>query len=394
MGGILDRYLFRQAALRLAAFTVIILVILTLENASRLAADVDRSNAPFRLLARLSLALVPEHLSAALPVALLLAIALSVRAMALRGEWQILPAAGMGRNRALLGLIALAIVVSGLVLADRFEWLPAGDRALDATYLDLRTGKYGLPLPIGESIALDDKTTLFVSGSDGTGQLTGVVIQRDDRTFFAARARVFDEVDKVALILSRGVGVIRFANGAAERFRFDTLRIAGQPPVIGTVVNNFRHRLDRLSADGLVRLAKTGDPASANAALMALMMRLDSALFCLLLPWMGAILGTPASRRHTAVGIGLGILLVVAHLKSAAFVEDAFAAHALVAEVVHALCWLAMIRSLVLAETRHGEGFVETAFSRVARALVPDEGARQRGRVWFARHRAGRNAAW
>lgn len=360
LAGVIDRYLFFGVGLRLLAVTLIILVILTLENISRLAADVQRSDAPLRLLGRLSLALLPEHLSAALPIGLLLAVALTVRRMALLGEWQILQAAGMSRNRTLVAPFSVALLATGLVLADRLELRPAGGRALDAIYSDLRAGVFGVPLPIGEAVPLDDLTTLFASGAGEDAKLTGVMVQRGDHVFLASSARVTrNGAGEVVLILSHGINLVRLDGNSVRRMSFETMRIAGRPPVIGLVGNDFRHRLDRQPTSGLLRLIGGTDAAVGDAALMALVMRIDAALFCLLVPWIGVVLGLPAARLQTAVGIGSAILLVVAHLKSAAFVEDRFADHAIVAGLLHFLCWAGLVRGLLWLEARHGEGFAE-----------------------------------
>lgn len=367
MVGIVDRYVTRGIALRFLAVLGIVVAMLSLENVARLSADVERSNAPLLLLARLTAALIPEHLSAAIPIALMLAVALVVRQMALRGEWQILAAAGMSRTRRMAAPMAFAVLAAGLLLCDRLEWRPAGERALDDTYLALRAGDFGVPLPIGEAVSIDPATTVFVSESDGEGHLQGVIVKRDDQVYSAPLATIGHGAGGVLLTLSNGVSVARLKDGSTERAAFSTIQLHGAPPMIDMVGDDFRHRLDRSSTMGLARLARTSDVATAQAAVTALVMRFDAALFCLVIPWIATIVGVPARRRQGAAGLAVSVLLVAAHLKSAAFVEDNFAGYIVFAEFSHLAFWASVAAGLTGIERRYGEGFLDVVAAHVAR---------------------------
>ncbi len=169
----------------------------------------------------------------------------------------------------------------------------------------------------------------------------------------------------------------RLADNSVRRVNFDAMRIVGARPVIGMVENDLRQRLDRQSTGDLLRLARGKDAAVGDAALTALVMRIDAALFCLLIPWFGVVLGLPAPRLRTGIGIGAGILLIVAHLKSAAFVADQFTAHAVVAGLVHLSCWIGLVQGLLWIEKRHGEGFAEELLAQLVRKVWPFLGASQ-----------------
>ncbi len=371
MGGLLDRYLFRGVALRFLAVAGIVIVMLSLENVARLAADVEQSDAPLELLGRLSLALIPEHLSAAIPIALLLGVALTVRQMALRGEWQILPASGMSRGRAMAGPLAVAMLAAGLLLADRLELRPAGLRSLDATYLDLKAGRLGVPLPVGQAVPLDEHTTAFVSAVGADGRLAGVLVRRGAQSYAAPSADISRGANGgIILTLLNGTSIAPQDDGSIRRLSYATMRIAGHPPMIALTGNDFRHRLDRASAGGLLRLSASPDRATGQAAFAALAMRVDAALFCLAVPWMALVLGMPARRRTTGAGLAIGILLMVAHLKTAVLVEDLFATWIVAAELVHLACWAGIAFALLRLETRYGEGFAERGFALAIRAIA------------------------
>jgi lipopolysaccharide export system permease protein len=366
LGGVLDRYMFAKVAGRFAMVVGIILTILSLENFNRLLSDVQRTGDPMLLLGRLTLALLPEHLSAAVPVGLMLAVALSVRQMVLRAEWQILGAARMGRLRMLAGPLAFAVLVAGFQLAVRMELRPAGERGLDSIYREVQLGTHGLFLPTGEPIPLDAMTTLFVTRvGDGGDQLEDVVVRRGEDMFSAPVAEVdFVPEGGVRLMLRDGTGFVHHRDGSLKRVRFDAMQVLGSPPVIGMVGDDARHRLDRSTTAELIALARNGSPAERDGAWAAMVMRVHSALFCLLLPWLALVLGKPPRRAEGAAGIGVGLVLVVLQLKSAAMIEDRFAHHIVIAEMIHLALWVALAVALTRLEDRYGEGFIDSLASR------------------------------
>lgn len=390
MAAVLDRMLARAVAQRMLVVIALIVAILSLENVQRLTTDLQRTIDPMHLLGRLSLLLIPEHLSAAIPVALLLGVALTVRKLAIDGEWQIFAGAGVSRRRLLLAPLAVALVAGGVQLALRMEIRPAGERALDALYGDIRTGAHGIPLPIGEPIAIAPDTTLFISGvHQHTGQrpmLAEAVVTRGDTVFGAPIADIVRSGDgTVAIDLIDGTAVTRSGDGTTRTVAFHRLRLSGSPEMIGLVGKDFRHQLDRRNAAELIALARIGAPDVRAAAISAFAMRLDSAMFCLAIPLFALVLGHPGRRCTSAVGIGVGIVLIVAHLKSSAFVEDRFASHAIPAMLLHLTAWLALGIGALALERRFGEGFVERAAARMAMAgrARPIGDARPRGvRRW------------
>jgi lipopolysaccharide export LptBFGC system permease protein LptF len=337
----IDRYLLRGLAGRFAATVAAVLTILALENAGRLAADLQHTRQPLLLLARLSLLLVPEHLAIAVPVAILLATALTVRAMTLRGEWQMFAAGGLSPWRIARAPMLLAVLVAGVQLADRLEWRPAGESGLDALYREVVAGRHGAGLPIGQPIRLDAATTLFIAGASGE-RLTGLFVQRGDDSFAAPLARLSAGAGGQATIDLQG-GVFVHRNGARlRRLHFGHLSLDARLPMAAMAKANARQRLDRQGLFGLWRqaVAGGGDGIAATAALVT---RIDDALFCLLLPWLGIALGQPPRRSQAGAGIVAGLVLVVLHLETSAFVEDHLASYALVAGVGHVALWTAAV---------------------------------------------------
>ncbi|WP_375396560.1 LptF/LptG family permease [uncultured Sphingomonas sp.] len=369
----IDRYLFRQAALRFAAVIAIVVVIMTLENGPRLAADLSHTDTPWALLWNLSADLVPEHLAIALPVATLLAVALTARSLALRGEWQVFATAGLAPARIMAAPLALALLAAVALLWNGLELRPRGEQRLDALYKDIATGAHGVVLPLREPVRLDAETTLVADGiaADAPGELTGIVIRRDATVITAARANVAsDGQGGIALRLTEGTSIETRADGSVRQMSFGALTLHGRPPGLKLVAGNLRHRLDRLDGAALWRLTSGAGPAAVrDAAGAALLGRVEGAIFCLLLPWIAIAVGVPPRRRPGGPALLVGVGLIVLHLQTAALVEDRWAAHALLANALHLAAWTAAAWGLSRLVRRHGDGAIDLFIERTIAVL-------------------------
>ena len=355
----------------MAAVIAVVVIVMTLENAPRLTADLQRADAPARLLARLSIDLIPEHLAIALPIATLLAVALTVRTLAGRGEWQMLAAAGMSPARRMAAPMALATLAAAAMLGNGLVLRPLGERNLDALYLELVAGGHGVAVPLREPVPLDATTTLIAEDAgEAPGTLQGVLIRRGATTMAAETARVVaDGRGGIALLLGPGVSVERRTDGSARRVHFRRLTLRGRPPIIDLVPGNLRHRLDRLGGIALATLVReTAATPVREAAFAALSARVDAAWFCLLLPWIAVAVGVPPRRQAGGAAMLVGILLIVLHLETTALVEDHLASHALIATLVHVLGWTGIAAAIVRLVDRHGDGAIDLAIGRMVRA--------------------------
>lgn len=344
---IVDRYLLRQVAVRYVAVVTVVVSLLLLENAHRLAGDLVDTTDPLRLLGRLSLMLVPEHLAVASPVALFLAVALTVRALAMRGEWQMFAVGRMSPARTLLAPLMLAVAVAGLQLAVRLEWRPGGERQLDALYHQIASGEHGTPIPTREPLVLAPGTTMVADGAsrqDGVVMLHDVVVHQAGDVLYAPRAAVVS-MTRGGIVLDLQAGTVVHVTGRDRwrRIGFAHLNVGGAAPGLALTTGNARLRLDRLGASDL--WARAVDPAvtDRDAARAALMARIESAVFLLLLPWLGMILGAPPLRRHGAAGLLVGIALIVVHGQAAGAIEDNLARVAVPAAIVHLLAWIGVV---------------------------------------------------
>lgn len=382
---VVDRYLFGQVARRYAAVVAVVVIVLMLENVHRLAADLVETTRPLHLLGRLSLLLAPEHLAIANPIALFLGVALTARALTQRGEWQMFAASGLSPARTLLAPMLLAMLAAGVQLSDRLDWRPSGERGLDALYREIATGEHGTPVRTREPLALDDATTLLAEGASRDGGnvvLQHVVVRQAGDILYAPRAAVVS-VARGGIVLDLQGGTAMHAVGGDrwQRIGFDHLDVGGSPPGLGMVAGTIRQQLDRLSLTDLWRQATgaaPGDPDRARAALVA---RVESGLFLLLLPWLGLTLGAPPLRRQGGAGLAAGILLIVAHQQLGAAVEDHLAGIAVLAGALHLLLWTGIVAGAAPGTAAAVRGIARL---RPLRPALPILGAKVGRRVALA----------
>ena len=281
--------------------------------------------------------------------------------MTLRGEWQIFAASGMSPARTLLAPMVLALLTTGIQLGDRLEWRPNGERGLDALYREIATGEHGTPVRTREPLRLDDNTTMLAEGAsreDGNVVLRNVVVHQAGDILYAPRAAVVSLAKGgIVLDLQGGTAMHSIGPDSWRRVAFSHLHVGGTPPGLGMIDGNARQQLDRLSTGGLLARA-TADSVDRDQARAALVARIESGLFLLLLPWLGMTLGAPPLRRHGGTGLAIGILLIVAHQQLAAAIEDHLAGVAIVAGALHLLLWAAIVASAgaILAATDRAIG--------------------------------------
>lgn len=365
---ILDRYVAREIARNYLLVLLTIIAILSLENSIRLASAVRGTDAPGLLLAQLMATLLPEYLGIGIPVATFLAVAMAIRALSLRSEWQMLEALGVRPRRYMAVPMLLALVSAIVLLGVRLEVQPAGESALDRVSLEIVRGFHGLHIVSGEAIQLGDTTLVAERVQDaGPGVLEKVLVQRASDVLSAAQAIISIAPNgDFEITLADGHWLRRHPDGREQKILFDRYSVrlpgmAGLPPK-GAV-----ERMDRLGSAALLAgiARETGRDRPVAAAFAG---RVESAYFCMLLPVFAMALAAPPRRRPGGAGILLGIVLIVLHLKGAAAVEAA-SEFPVLGAALHALLWTGIALLLARGTLRYGAGYVDVWFGDRAAQL-------------------------
>ena len=349
---ILDWYIFRQTAGTLAVIVGIVMSLMVLEHLPRLLEVTRLSGHRGYIVMQTVAGLVPEYVGIGLLVGLYLAIALTVRRLVLRGELDAIEASGVGPLRWMRIPGAMSLAIAALTLANQGWIMPSGEARLAEIGSRVAAGDFGYNLRAGEFIDLgSDHMLLFDSVESETGYLTGLLLRSEDRTLSAAKGRLSVAPDGETMIQLFDGQSIGGKDGRVLSFhsmiyRTDKPGSAATPEV---------HASDRLRLVPLDELISSTNRLEQSAAYA----RLLWPLLVLLMPVLAFVFGKPPNRSSSAMGMLVGLALVVTCVKAIAAVSESHLPMpgALAAGV--ALSWVFIAAALLKLDRQHGRGFLE-----------------------------------
>ena len=384
---LIDRYLTKQIAIPLIGTLLLAAMLLVLDKMLRLFDFVVTAGGPVSVVWRMLANLLPEYFSLGIPIGLMLGILLAFRKLALSSELDALRGIGIGFGRLLRVPYAYAV---GLMLLNLFivGWLqPWTHYGYERLRFDLRSGALGASMKVGEFNQLGKRMTLRIDRSEDRGtQLHGIFVQVDDRsgTSVAATAQhgrflSTDDPDVILFRLEKGRLIQDSPKFAAPRtLSFDLYDL----PINLPRVDSFRSRgheeleeltLPELFRDGYLRDVPQEQRLGAQANFH---FRVAEVLMMLMLPLLAVALAVPPKRSSSALGIFMGIVIVVAYHKVNQYAEQAASQGRM--EPILAL-WIPLIALAalifwmyhVLAHRPGGQpiGAIEWAFTKAARSV-------------------------
>ena len=384
---LIDRYLTKTIAIPLIGTLLLAAMLLVLDKMLRLFDFVVTAGGPVSVVWRMLANLLPEYFSLGIPIGLMLGILLAFRKLALSSELDALRGIGAGFGRLLripyaytVGLLLLNLFIVGWVQ----PWAHYGYERLR---FDLRSGALGASMKVGEFNQLGKRLTLRIDRSEDRGtRLHGIFVQVDDRsgTQVAATAEQgrflsTDDPDVILFRLEKGRLIQDSPKFQAPRtLSFDLYDL----PITLPRVDNFRMRgqeeleeltLPELFRDGYLRDVPEEQRLGSQANFH---FRIVEVVMMLMLPLLAVALAVPPKRSSSALGIFIGIVIVVAYHKVNQYAEQAAARGAM--EPILAL-WvpLLLLSGLifwmyhVLAHRPGGQpiGALERVFTVAARSI-------------------------
>lgn len=349
---LLDRYLLRQSAGTLASVFGIVISLMMFEHFARLLDIVSLSGRKTYIVTQSMLALLPEYAGVGLLFGLYLAIALTVRRLSLRGEFDIIQATGISTYRWMRVPALLALLVSALLLLTQGWLMPAGEQRLTAIARQMEEGQFGYALEAGKFTDLGKGITVrFADVDPQTHELRGVFFRTTDTTFTASRGRIgFDLANHVLVDLKDG-SALNGTNGETlsfSGFHFENGAQGAQDAKRADAAE----RRKMLTLPALLSSHDNGDKAAAWS-------RLLWAAFALVVPFIAAALGKPLRRSSTSLGLMLGVVLLVTFIRSTGFVAATASARPGIVALGTAVAWGAAVSAIVCGERRYGAGFID-----------------------------------
>ena len=383
-----DRYLARLIALPLLATLVISAMLLLLEKMLKLFDFVVNEGGPVSVVWAMLGNLIPQYLGLGIPIGLLLGILLAFRKLALSSELDALRGIGVGYGRLLRVpyLYAIPLAVINLFIVGYLE--PYTHYRYEGLRFDLKSGALGAAIKVGEFNRLGRNLTLRIDRSENEGtQLHGIFVQMEDAKGMSVAATAehgrflsTDDPDTILFRLTKGRLVQDSPNFPTPRtLAFDLYDL----PISLPMIDQFRRRggteSDELYLHELWRIGYGGVVTDLHQKLEAqskLHFRLVEVLMMLMLPLLAVALAVPPKRSSSALGIFVGILIVVAYHKVNQYALQA-GTNGQIDPFVALWVPLVLLSALivwmyyVLAHKPGGQpiGALERAFAKVGRAM-------------------------
>jgi len=348
----LDRYVFRQTIGTFLSVIGIVMSIMVLEHLPRLIEITRLSGHRGYIVAQSVAGLLPEYIGIGLVVGLYLAVALTVRRIALRGELEAIQAIGVSPWRWMRMPLLLALAAAGLCLVNQGWIMPAGEARLERIGQRMAIGDFGYNLTAGQFVDLGNGNVLtFQAVEPATGYLQGIFLKAEERTFSALRGRLSIAPDGEAIIdLIDGQAV---QSGEGQVLSFRNIRYRTRKP--GVADDTRRTATDDLQLKPLDALLASGTARDRATALA----RLLWPLLALVIPVLAFVFGKPPRRGNGAVGIIVGLTLLVLFLKMISLLGDLQSETPEKLALAIALGWGAIAVILLKMEATIGQGFVD-----------------------------------
>jgi lipopolysaccharide export system permease protein len=332
---LIDRYLARSIAVPLFGTLILAAMLLVLDKMLRLFDFVVTAGGPVSVVWKMLANLLPEYFALGIPIGLLLGILLAFRKLALSSELDALRGIGVGYGRLLRVPYAYTAVLMFLNLMIVGYIEPYSEYRYEGLRFDLRSGALGASIKVGEFNHLGRRLTLRVDRSEKKGtQLHGIFVQIDDRAGRSVAATAqhgrflsTDDPNTNLFRLSEGRLIQDSTKFSTPRtLSFDSYDL----PINVPRTEAFRGRgneNDELTINELFRVGYLADAPRAErvAAQANFNFRLVEVLMMVMLPLLAVALAVPPKRSSSALGIFIGIVMVVAYHKINQYGEQAAA---------------------------------------------------------------------
>ena len=373
MFGRVDRYILRLVLKPMITVISIALMLLLLDNLLRLFDFTMTKGQPAWVVTTMLAALLPEYLGLAIPIGVLVGLALTIRRLAIEHELEALFNAGLSHFRVLRTPMLLAGVLTLATFLTIGFIQPKAEYTLQNLLYQVRTGQFGMSIKSGEYLHLTDNVTLRVQEVDKTKRLMKSVflkVREADKSELALTAlsgqlyRGGDHSNHTVILhLEDGVAIHKTPEAVTPdvvRFRdYDFPIHLPDPP-------SFRKRGDRnneLTLNELWSLGhdKTADEATRKVARGHFHRRLIHIALVLALPFLALAMGIPPNRTTSVAGLVMGLASYIIVLKSLDFVVSSSLPH--VPEILWAMFagYSAFCFAMYRATVRGGHPFNSAA---------------------------------
>ncbi len=315
----IDKYILRETILPLVVTLGISALLLLLEKMLSLFDFVINQGGPIDIVWRMLGNLMPQYLTLVLPLSMFLGVLLAVRKLALNSELDALLATGMSLNRIVVPsfYIAVFLLIINVIVVGFIQ--PYSRYTYQGLVFDIRSGALGASIKAGEYTDLGDGLTLRIEESRNSGrELIHIFAQQESangriQSISAQKGSFFVSPDQRYLILRLYNGTIIDLDLSKSRpniVNFDMHDLPLDVPNFAT----FRDRGEEAGEMTIIELwqARNSDDPAIIATLHS---RTARALSILIVPFLAIPLGLVAKRSGRALGITVGVVILLIYHK-------------------------------------------------------------------------------
>jgi len=328
-----DRYIFKLVLMPMLGTLALAASLLVLDKMLRLFEVVADEGGPIGVIFRMLANLLPEYMSLAIPLGLMLGILFAFRKLATSSELDVMRAVGLGYTRLLRVPFIITLVLVGLNFLLVYFVQPVARYDYSRLSFELQSGALGASIKVGEFTTLEDRTALRIEESRDNGRELGGIFARvtqpdGDMLSISARQGQFlaneEEPNTIILRLTDGTIVQDQASIPTPR----VLSFASYDlPIDLPEIERFRTRGGAEREYILPELVHFGwnkevSEEVRNQTLASLNFRLVEVVMMLLLPFLAVSLAIPPKRSSSTLGVFVSIVMVVAYHKVNQYGED------------------------------------------------------------------------
>lgn len=327
----LDRYILRLILVPLLATLLVSALLLLLDKMLRLFTFVMDEGGPVTVVWQMLGNLIPQYLALGIPIGLLLGTTLAFRKLATGSEMDAIVSAGVSHLRLLKVPFLYAALLAVVTL-----WLvgfiqPYSRYAYEGLRFELRSGALGASIKVGDFAHLGKKLTLRIEESrDGGRVLSGIfvhAVSNDNSVLTAAAAQgtflATDDPNIVLFRLFKGELVHRDANGNTQRIlQFDQHDLPVDLPEFEAFRARGNEHLEMTLPELVVTQTNTTmTPEAKLEANANFHRRLVQVAVLFAIPFLGIAMAIPPKRSSSAIGVFVGIVILVVFNEISEFCE-------------------------------------------------------------------------
>lgn len=321
----IDRYIFKLVLGPMLGVFAVAASLLLLDKMLKLFDFVAAEGGPVSVVFKMLANMLPEYVSLAIPLGLMLGVLFAFRKLATSSELDTMRAVGLSYTRLLRVPYVMALVLVGVNFANVGYLQPLSRYYYEQLQYELRSGALGAAIKVGEFTTLQDKMALRIEQSRDDGrQLIGIFARIADSKgqvlSISAREGRFlalqGKPDTIILRLLQGQIVQDVPNGTPRVLSFTRHDL----PIDLPAIEKFRARGEADREYILPELLKIGWndtlPEDVRVKSQASFnYRMVEVVMMLLMPLLGLALAIPPKRSTSSLGLFVAVVLVTLYHK-------------------------------------------------------------------------------